>query len=189
MPSWWYVSNGARKGPVSDDELNRMFGSGALTANSLLWKSGMQSWDSAIKIAELNALINSLPPELPAQEKRSWRRTNWKLVFLAFLAIQAVSFVVAFFFGAAQNWVGVIVSSWIILIIGLTVVGCILPEGRWVNMTVVAFLCWVSSLYLVAFSIPFSRWALSAVWYAAFVGASGIVSLLITALIKWFRAS
>jgi hypothetical protein len=67
MPSWWYVSNGARNGPVSNDELSRLFGTGALNGNSLLWKPGMRGWEPAVKIADLKSLLNSLPPELPAK--------------------------------------------------------------------------------------------------------------------------
>ncbi|MDE2332851.1 MAG: DUF4339 domain-containing protein [Bradyrhizobium sp.] len=52
--SWWYVLDGERRGPVNEDELSRLLSNGALTADSLLWKSGMQGWEPAANIADLN---------------------------------------------------------------------------------------------------------------------------------------
>jgi hypothetical protein len=74
--SWWYVSNGERRGPVNEDELSRLLSDGALTANSLLWKSGMQGWEPAANIADLKSLLSSLPPEVPPDQLP--RLTAWQ---------------------------------------------------------------------------------------------------------------
>jgi GYF domain 2 len=193
--NWWYVSGRERRGPVNEDELSRLFNDGSLTTSSLVWKSGMENWQLAADVSELQSFLSSLPPkvptlppELPTKEKRLWQRVNWRFVLIAFIAIQAITFVVAFIFGALHNPVGVVVSSLILTFAGLAVVGCITPKDRWVNIALVAFSCWISSLVMVPFgTTTLSRWALSVVWYAVFVGFAGVVSLLISALIKWSR--
>lgn len=65
MSTWWYVSDGERKGPVSDEELHRLLISGAVAPTSLVWKEGMQSWQPAAQVEALAATLASLPPEIP----------------------------------------------------------------------------------------------------------------------------
>jgi hypothetical protein len=75
--SWWYVSDGERRGPINEDELSRLLSNGALTANSLLWKSGMKGWEPAANIVDLKSLLSSLPPEVPldqAPKLTAWQR-------------------------------------------------------------------------------------------------------------------
>jgi uncharacterized membrane protein HdeD (DUF308 family) len=74
--SWWYVSDGERRGPVNEDELARLLSNGALAPNSLLWKSGMKGWEPAANIADLKSLLSSLPPEVPRDQPS--RLTAWK---------------------------------------------------------------------------------------------------------------
>jgi hypothetical protein len=84
--SWWYVSDGERRGPVNEDELARLLGNGTVAPNSLLWKAGMKGWEPAASIAELKSLLSALPPEVPQDQtsrltawqrrRRSWRRTR-----------------------------------------------------------------------------------------------------------------
>ena len=75
--SWWYVSDGERRGPVNEDELSRLLSNGTLTANSLLWKSGMKGWEPAANIVDLKSLLSSLPPEVPLDQPpklTAWQR-------------------------------------------------------------------------------------------------------------------
>jgi hypothetical protein len=74
--SWWYVSDGERRGPISEDELSRLLSNGTLTANSLLWKSGMKGWEPAANIVDLKSLLSSLPPEVPLDQAP--RLTAWQ---------------------------------------------------------------------------------------------------------------
>jgi GYF domain 2 len=72
--SWWYVSNGERRGPVNEDELARLLSNGALAPNSLLWKSGMKGWEPAANITDLKSLLSSLPPEVPRDQPSRLQR-------------------------------------------------------------------------------------------------------------------
>ena len=68
LPDWWYVANGQRLGPVSDQELQRLLIEGTLGPNSLVWKQGMErTWRHASQVQALAPLLASLPPELPRE--------------------------------------------------------------------------------------------------------------------------
>jgi len=41
---WYYVLNGQRQGPVSDEEFARLASTGAIGADTLVWKEGMSEW-------------------------------------------------------------------------------------------------------------------------------------------------
>jgi len=77
MSNWWYVSNGERKGPVSTNDLHDLLVYGTLTPNSLVWKQGMEGWQSAGRIDELASLLWSVPPEIPQiRSEGTWRRVR-----------------------------------------------------------------------------------------------------------------
>jgi uncharacterized protein DUF4339 len=81
VSSWWYISNGKRRGPVSPDELQRLLNEGTVTATSPLWKTGMKEWLPAAQIDEVVPLLKSLPPDIPPvyQQKSSsgpWRKVR-----------------------------------------------------------------------------------------------------------------
>lgn len=42
--SWFYVSNNQQQGPVADAELDELVRSGAVRANTLVWRNGMAEW-------------------------------------------------------------------------------------------------------------------------------------------------
>lgn len=44
MNSWFYVLNGQRTGPVGADELQRLAATGAISAETLVWREGMADW-------------------------------------------------------------------------------------------------------------------------------------------------
>jgi hypothetical protein len=62
-PTWWYVSDGERKGPVRDKDLYLLLIGGTLTPLSLVWKEGMPDWQAAAQVGWLKGL----PPALPSQ--------------------------------------------------------------------------------------------------------------------------
>lgn len=78
MSSWWYVSKGEKKGPVSQGQLYHLLRAGTITAQSPLRKAGMRDWQPAARIDELAHLLNSLP--LPPLQQNSstggWRRVH-----------------------------------------------------------------------------------------------------------------
>lgn len=60
--------NGQAIGPFDISRLAQMVTSGQLTADSLVWKSGMVQWEKAGMIDELKPLISTVPP-IPLSEE------------------------------------------------------------------------------------------------------------------------
>jgi hypothetical protein len=84
---------------------------------------------------------------------------NWKFTILAIVLIWMVSVVSGFVFMWANNLTGVLVGNAIIYLVGLTIVGCMIPEKRWVNITLVAAGLWVTGLLNVVMGFgSFSSW-------------------------------
>src|SRR3954468_8611985 len=53
---WHYAFNGERRGPVGDDELQRLLHQGVITRETLVWHEGMADW------AAYHEQISSSPP-------------------------------------------------------------------------------------------------------------------------------
>src|SRR5262245_21613269 len=70
---WWYVLEGDRKGPVSEEDLHRLLAAGKISANSLVWKAGMEGWQSVAQVKDLTPMLASLPPEVPLAQKTPQR--------------------------------------------------------------------------------------------------------------------
>lgn len=60
--SWSYVQNGATQGPITEDALRQLLGSGQLRWDDLVWRPGLTEWTQAGQIPELR----STPPPAPA---------------------------------------------------------------------------------------------------------------------------
>ena len=60
--------NGQATGPFDISVLAQMATSGQLTADSLVWKSGMAQWAKAGTVDELKNLFSTMPPILPTNE-------------------------------------------------------------------------------------------------------------------------
>lgn len=63
MVGWWYEAKGARKGPVSAEQLGSLLGEGLLDANSLVWRDGMEQWERIGTLDEFQ--VPAEPPPLP----------------------------------------------------------------------------------------------------------------------------
>jgi membrane protease subunit (stomatin/prohibitin family) len=65
----WHVAVGqASSGPHSLQQLQQMVQSGSLTAETLVWQTGMATWQAAGGVAALNSLFAAhTPPPLPPQ--------------------------------------------------------------------------------------------------------------------------
>jgi hypothetical protein len=50
---WWWVEDGERRGPVSFDELRRLWLDGALETETLVWRSGMDDWEAIADVRDL----------------------------------------------------------------------------------------------------------------------------------------
>lgn len=59
--------NGQATGPFTLTALAQMAASGQLTANSLVWKAGMEQWEKASSIDELSNLFATMPPVPPTE--------------------------------------------------------------------------------------------------------------------------
>ncbi len=75
---WFYMVNGARRGPVTVAQLKALVESGVLRANDLLWRGGMPAWVVAGTVPELfpdaGALVPALqlpPPPADGRDGRS----------------------------------------------------------------------------------------------------------------------
>lgn len=66
VPSMYNVAvNGKPTGPYTVTALAQMVASGQLTKESLVWKQGMENWQSAGTVAELSALFGTNVPPIP----------------------------------------------------------------------------------------------------------------------------
>lgn len=58
----WFVHNGKQRiGPITGDALRAMLATGAITPDSLVWRTGMETWTPASAVAGIGA-----PPPIPS---------------------------------------------------------------------------------------------------------------------------
>lgn len=57
---WYYASDGAQKGPVSEEELKRLIGGGQVKPGDLAWHDGMPDWTPVSQIPTL-AMVTTAP--------------------------------------------------------------------------------------------------------------------------------
>jgi len=66
MSAWYYARGGQQNGPVSTDEIIRLFGTGSISPGDLVWREGMVDWKPAGEIPELSPQPPSAPPPVSA---------------------------------------------------------------------------------------------------------------------------
>src|SRR5688572_8761860 len=59
---WYYVQAGQRVGPISQEELERLFQSGATSADTLVWRAGMADWQPYSAWKGVEPGLAGLPP-------------------------------------------------------------------------------------------------------------------------------
>ena len=77
MRQWYYAKNRERTGPITDDEIAELLGSGAITGDTLVWTTELGGWTRA---GEVEALIpKNMPKILPfvSYDQVPWYRKNW----------------------------------------------------------------------------------------------------------------
>jgi membrane protease subunit (stomatin/prohibitin family) len=57
--------NGQQTGPFTMQQLQQLVSNGQLQSNSFVWKQGMQNWEEAGKLIELQSLFGAVPPPPP----------------------------------------------------------------------------------------------------------------------------
>jgi hypothetical protein len=62
-PSWYYVVQGQRQGPVSQEALMQLLASGQLPNHEVVWREGMAQWMPARGVGELWSGV--APPPFP----------------------------------------------------------------------------------------------------------------------------
>lgn len=60
---WHYMKNGAQAGPVTTDELKALIASGAIKADTLVWREGLATWVAANTQSEFAGVV---PPAAPS---------------------------------------------------------------------------------------------------------------------------
>lgn len=63
--NWYYVKNGQQAGPVNDEQLQQLTGSGEVNASTLVWHDGMKDWVAFGTLGQIAAA--STPPQTPGQ--------------------------------------------------------------------------------------------------------------------------
>jgi hypothetical protein len=63
---FFYSDNGKPVGPVTLAEIQAKIASGAITPDSLVWKTGTPGWVAAEQLSEIAALFGAKPPAVPA---------------------------------------------------------------------------------------------------------------------------
>lgn len=62
----YFVSvNGQQTGPFNLQQLQQLVGNGQLQRNTFVWKQGMQNWEEAGKLLDLQNLFGAVPPPPP----------------------------------------------------------------------------------------------------------------------------
>jgi len=61
---WYYVLNGTRSGPITQEQFDQLAQSGAITPDTLVWRSGMQTWLPLRDVLTQTASANGAPGAL-----------------------------------------------------------------------------------------------------------------------------
>lgn len=69
MNEWWYSEKSKKIGPVRIEELSKLFQSGKITPNTMVWQEGMPEWKALGDVESLEPLRTTLPPPLPPKSE------------------------------------------------------------------------------------------------------------------------
>ena len=65
--AWHYMKSGAQTGPATTDELKALITSGAIKADTLVWREGLPAWAAANTQSEFAGVVPpAAPPPAPA---------------------------------------------------------------------------------------------------------------------------
>jgi uncharacterized RDD family membrane protein YckC len=62
---WYYAIDDQRLGPVSHEEFEQLVQSGKVTADSLIWRKGMDQWKTLGEVQVRDPALFTVPPPLP----------------------------------------------------------------------------------------------------------------------------
>lgn len=66
---WYYVQGSERVGPVTEDEIQHLFGEGTLTPDSYVWRKGFDNWKSLNSVDEFGSMMGGSSPESVQEEE------------------------------------------------------------------------------------------------------------------------
>lgn len=92
MSGWWYIVNGQRIGPVSDDDLHHLLASNTLTPSTFVWKAGMEEWRAAAEVDALDKMFDLVPPQV-VSKGGTWARVRTHLGSSTALVLGCLGFV------------------------------------------------------------------------------------------------
>jgi membrane protease subunit (stomatin/prohibitin family) len=62
---WFAAIDGVRQGPFDTAALAQQVANGALSASTLVWRSGMGEWTAAAEVPQIASILGATPPPLP----------------------------------------------------------------------------------------------------------------------------
>ena len=62
---WYFMAGGQRCGPVAPAEMQRLAGTGEISASTQVWRQGLSNWAAAGQVPELAGLFQQAPPPPP----------------------------------------------------------------------------------------------------------------------------
>lgn len=62
---YYVASDGKINGPLSVEKLSQLVSQGAVSVDTLIWKSGMTDWQEAGSLPEVTLRLSVTPPPLP----------------------------------------------------------------------------------------------------------------------------
>ena len=66
---FYVVINGNQQGPISTQDILNLIQEKKIDKQTLIWKPGMQSWETIEKVSEVLNLFSMIPPPLPTNTK------------------------------------------------------------------------------------------------------------------------
>jgi uncharacterized protein DUF4339/uncharacterized protein DUF4190 len=63
MAQWYYSKGGEQKGPVEQQELQRLLSTGEVASGDLVWREGLANWQPANQVPELGAVASAPQPQ------------------------------------------------------------------------------------------------------------------------------
>ena len=65
VTQYFVAVNGQQTGTFNLQQLQQLVGNGQLQRNTFVWKQGMQNWEEAGKLLDLQNLFGAVPPPPP----------------------------------------------------------------------------------------------------------------------------
>lgn len=87
-PAWYYVAEGARRGPASPTTIKALLATKEIEADTQVWRQGMPEWKS-LRESDLAALVATEPPAISPQHIGNGYVWTLALLPLLFAIIEA----------------------------------------------------------------------------------------------------